>query len=84
MSQASSALPVQNALGEGEIDLASLTAQLPVDVRARLEVQEMAWYQAALQRASNNKTEAAKLLNLPRKTFDNRLGNLSDQAKSKI
>ncbi|UKE84584.2 sigma-54-dependent transcriptional regulator [Pectobacterium colocasium] len=84
LSQASSALPVQNALGEGEIDLASLTAQLPVDVRARLEVQEMAWYQAALQRASNNKTEAAKLLNLPRKTFDNRLGNLSDQAKSKI
>lgn len=83
LSEARSALPVRHGSREGEIDLASLTAQLPVDVRARLEVQEMAWYQAALRRASNNKTEAAKLLKLPRKTFDNRLGSLSGQAKSK-
>lgn len=73
LSQAGLALPVQPASRESEIDLASLTAQLPVDIRARLEAQEVAWYQAALQRTSNNKTEAAKLLNLPRKTFDNKL-----------
>lgn len=79
LSQATSALPVQRTSNEDEIDLAALTTQLPVDIRARLATQEMAWFRAALQRSGNSKTEAAKLLELPRKTFENRLEALSNK-----
>ncbi|SEI17560.1 DNA-binding transcriptional response regulator, NtrC family, contains REC, AAA-type ATPase, and a Fis-type DNA-binding domains [Pseudomonas asplenii] len=83
LSQAISALPVQRASSEDDIDLAPLTAQLPIDVRARLATQEMAWFRAALQRSRNSKTEAAELLKLPRKTFVNKLKALSDAESGK-
>jgi DNA-binding NtrC family response regulator len=52
-------------------DLAGL---LPLeDLRAQVEAYEAAWLRAALARASGNKSEAARLLGLARKTFEHRL-----------
>ncbi|TFY93776.1 sigma-54-dependent Fis family transcriptional regulator [Pseudomonas nabeulensis] len=83
LNQATSALPEQSSSIEHEIDLTSLTLQLPVNIRVRLATQELAWFRAALQRTGNSKTEAAKLLGLPRKTFENRLETLLDKESDK-
>lgn len=55
-------------------DLAEL---LPLeDLRAHLDAYEGAWLRAAMTKASGNKSEAARLVGLPRKTFEHRLRNL--------
>lgn len=51
-----------------------LTALLPVDdIRTEVQAYERAWLNAALSKAGGNKSEAARLLGIPRKTFENRL-----------
>ncbi|MFQ2513241.1 sigma-54-dependent transcriptional regulator [Aeromonas caviae] len=60
------------------VDLSLLANQLPVSVQTKIDDYEFAWLQAALQKTSDNKSEAAKLLGLPRKTFDNRWKRLSN------
>lgn len=51
-----------------------ITALLPVDdVRTLVQAYERAWLNAALSKAANNKSEAARLLGIPRKTFEHRL-----------
>ncbi|MCE1184051.1 MAG: sigma 54-interacting transcriptional regulator [Rhodocyclales bacterium] len=51
-----------------------LTALLPVDdFRTQVQDYERAWLNAALSKAEGNKSEAARLLGIPRKTFENRL-----------
>lgn len=53
---------------------ATLSGQLPLDdLRVQLAAYEGAWLEAAMTVASGNKSRAAKLLGLPRKTFENRL-----------
>lgn len=79
LNQSLAALPTPRASGTGLDDTAALAGQLPTDVQTRLDAHELAWYRAALQRSSNNKVKAAKLLMLPRKTFDNRLRKLTEQ-----
>jgi DNA-binding NtrC family response regulator len=55
----------------GASELAGL---LPLeDVRSQLDAYERAWLEAALTKASGNKSEAARMLGIPRKTFENRL-----------
>lgn len=52
-----------------------LAGELPLDdLRAQMEAYETAWLQAAMRKASGNKSEAARLLGLPRKTFEHKLG----------
>jgi len=47
---------------------------LPLDdVRPQLVAYERAWLDAALAKASGNKSEAARMLGIPRKTFEHRL-----------
>lgn len=43
------------------------------DLRDTIRGYEASWLEAALERASGNKSEAARLVGLPRKTFDHRL-----------
>ena len=51
---------------------------LPIDdVRERLVAYERAWLDAALAKAGGNKSEAARLLGVPRKTFEHRLRGLA-------
>lgn len=83
LNQSIAALPTPRASGPGLDDPGALTSLLPTDVQTRLDTHELAWYRAALQRSANNKAEAAKLLKLPRKTFDNRLRKLSEQCTGK-
>jgi len=55
-------------------DAAELAELLPLDdVRAQVLAYERAWLEAALTKASGNKSEAARLLGVPRKTFEHRL-----------
>lgn len=61
------------------------TELLPLnDVRAQVALYEQAWFEAALTKAAGNKSEAARLLGIPRKTFEHRLqsGGVDDHAKS--
>lgn len=54
-----------------------LAGELPLDdLRAQLEAYETAWLQAAMFKASGNKSEAARLLGLARKTFEHKLGKI--------
>lgn len=58
-----------------------LLEQLPLDdVRVQLLGYERAWLEAALSKASGNKSEAARLLGLPRKTFEHRLRSIQDES----
>jgi DNA-binding NtrC family response regulator len=52
---------------------------LPVvgGLRAQLDAHEGRWLQAALAKAGGNKSEAARLLGMPRKTFEHRLRSIS-------
>lgn len=55
-------------------NVSDLTALLPIeDIRTQVQAYERAWFDAALYKAANNKSEAARLLGIPRKTFENRL-----------
>ena len=72
-----------NALGPREADPRSvpnpvdLAHLLPLDdLRAQLAAYEGAWLRAAMTKASGNKSEAARLVGLPRKTFEHRLQKL--------
>lgn len=52
----------------------NLTELLPIDdVRTQVKAYEHAWLDAALSKAGGNKSEAARLLGIPRKTFESRL-----------
>jgi DNA-binding NtrC family response regulator len=58
-------------------DPSTLTDLLPLDdVRSQVMAYERAWLEAALTKASGNKSEAARLLGVPRKTFEHRLRSL--------
>ncbi len=52
-----------------------------VDLRKQLDVYEQAWMDAALEKARGNKSQAARLLGLPRKTFEHRLSTLRTDRK---
>lgn len=55
-------------------DAASVTAMLPVEnVEQQLLAYEKAWFDAAMRKASGNKSKAAELLGMQRKTFEYRL-----------
>lgn len=55
-------------------DASELLELLPLrDIRSQLGAYEQAWLNAALTKASGNKSEAARLLGVPRKTFEHRL-----------
>jgi DNA-binding NtrC family response regulator len=60
-------------------EASELTEQLPLDdVRAQLAAYESAWLDAALTKAGGNKSEAARLLGVPRKTFEHRLRSVRE------
>lgn len=51
-----------------------LAELLPIEnLRGQLDEYERSWHVAALTKASGNKSEAARLLGVPRKTFESRL-----------
>lgn len=55
-------------------DTAGIAQRLPVpDLRAQVDGYERAWLEAAMQKAAGNKSEAARLVGMPRKTFEHRL-----------
>ena len=55
-------------------DSAELAELLPLDnLPAQIDAYERAWLDAALTKAVGNKSEAARLLGVPRKTFESRL-----------
>ncbi len=55
-------------------DASDLAGMLPLDnLRTHLDAYERAWLNAALTKAAGNKSEAARLLGVPRKTFESRL-----------
>jgi hypothetical protein len=62
-------------------DASALAELLPLDdVRAQLVAYERAWLEAALTKASGNKSEAARMLGVPRKTFEHRLRSVRGDA----
>ncbi len=62
-------------------DASDLSDLLPLDdVRAQLVAYERAWLEAALAKASGNKSEAARMLGVPRKTFEHRLRSVRGDA----
>lgn len=68
------------ALGSSEaqrhvdLNVTELINLLPIeDVREQLAFYEQAWLNAALTKSAGNKSEAARLLGIPRKTFERRL-----------
>lgn len=66
-------------------DATALAALLPIDdVRARLFAYERAWLDAANLKARGNVSEAARLLGLPRKTFEYRLRSLGEDRDSNL
>lgn len=62
-----------------ELDPARLQDELPLEggLRTWLDERERAWLRAALDAAGGNKSKAARLLALSRKTFEHRLKNLA-------
>lgn len=54
---------------------------LPIDLNDYLAEYESAWINAAMQQAGGNIAKAARLLNLPRKTLDNRRRKLHAREK---
>jgi len=58
-----------------------LRGMLPIKggLRCQLDDYEREWFRAALAEARGNKSEAARLLGLPRKTFDHRWEKLSEK-----
>jgi DNA-binding NtrC family response regulator len=57
-----------------------LSELLPLDdLRVELDVYEGAWLQAAMKKALGNKSEAARILGLPRKTFEHRWKSLTQE-----
>jgi DNA-binding NtrC family response regulator len=55
-------------------DTASMTAMLPIqDVEKHIRAYEKIWFDAAMGKALGNKSKAAELLGMQRKTFENRL-----------
>ncbi len=64
------------------LDASELTERLPLDdLRAQMLEYERAWLDAALAKAGGNKSEAARLLGMPRKTFEHRLRSLSEVSR---
>lgn len=62
-----------------------LTELLPLDdVRTQVALYEQTWFEAALTKAGGNKSEAARLLGIPRKTFEHRLqsGGMDNHEKN--
>jgi DNA-binding NtrC family response regulator len=55
---------------------------LPVDLDARLDAAQRNYLLAAMEAAGGNKAEAARLLGLPRKTFEYRLGQAAPDETS--
>lgn len=77
VAQAIAALGVERPNATRPPSPSALEARLPIpDLRRALDEHERAWLEAALQRASGNKTQAAESLGMPRKTFDHRLRRL--------
>jgi DNA-binding NtrC family response regulator len=55
-------------------DTASLATLLPIEnIEHQLLAYEKTWFDAAMRKASGNKSKAAELLGMQRKTFENRL-----------
>lgn len=61
-------------------EVADVARRLPVDLDEHLGAYKAAWFRAALERTGGNKSKAAKLLGLNRKTFESRL--LKSEASS--
>lgn len=64
---------------EGVPPANDLVDRLPISLKGHLSAYEGAWLNAALAKAKDNKSEAAKLVGLPRKTFENRLVRTSGE-----
>ena len=63
-----------------KLDSNELQKLLPVaNIREKFESYEFAWLEAAMDKAVNNKSEAARLLGMPRKTFENRWATLNEK-----
>ena len=62
---------------------AELSRQLPLDdLRVQVDAYEGAWLEAAMTAASGNKSRAARLLGIPRKTFEHKLGKFRDSGEA--
>lgn len=82
LREALSALPAEDTAPAALPCVAELIQQLPIDdIRSKIGDYEKAWFSAALTRSDGNKAEAARLLGIPRKTFEHRLkGDRKDSA----
>lgn len=62
-------------------DPSELAGLLPLrDLRSEVGAYERAWLEAALSKALGNKSEAARMLGIPRKTFEHRLRSVLGDA----
>jgi DNA-binding NtrC family response regulator len=85
LDSAIAALGPRDARRPDAPDASALAELLPIDdVRARLVAYERAWLDAAHLKAHGNVSEAARLLGLPRKTFEYRFRSNAEDRDSDV